>query len=133
LKFAFTALIQADLDKMVTSWNTHYIRNITAVHNNVHGIPDELFYLPEVRGEAGHTLCTHTSKNLTTYIGCEDYSKKCYHGDLQLAWLYAQDKPPPTATEFTNLAKIVMEEENIEMPQNPEEGLNLYFELLNAM
>lgn len=48
LKFAFMDIIQADLDEMATTWNSHKIRPNTS--SGVDGIPDELFYLPEIRG-----------------------------------------------------------------------------------
>ena len=41
-------VIQADLDRMRNMWNLHCIR-ANKVYAN--GIPDDLFYLPELRGK----------------------------------------------------------------------------------
>ena len=48
LWFCFATLIQQDLDRLKEHWNTHYIRE--SRHNTVKGRPNELFYLPELRG-----------------------------------------------------------------------------------
>ena len=37
-------------------------------------------------------------------------------------------KPEPTIQEFTDLAKIVMEEENLDIPTTPQEALALYID-----
>ncbi|XP_065680522.1 uncharacterized protein LOC136094498 [Hydra vulgaris] len=44
--FSYSELIQFELDKMKEEWNSHNIRKTR--HANVHGIPDEMFYLPEL-------------------------------------------------------------------------------------
>ena len=46
--FVYSGLLQSELDKMTEEWNTHFIRK--SRFTKVHGIPDELFYLPEVYG-----------------------------------------------------------------------------------
>lgn len=50
---------------------------------------------------------------------------------MQLCWQYACNKPPATIREFANLAEILLDEENLQMPDTPMEGLELYFDLLN--
>lgn len=47
--------------------------------------------------------------------------------DWQVCWRYAS---LPTSTEFINLARIIMEEEGFNPPQNPKEALELYLDLL---
>ena len=47
LKYAFTDIIQADLNRTMDAWNTHRIR---AGANGNNGIPDQLYFLPEVTG-----------------------------------------------------------------------------------
>jgi hypothetical protein len=130
LKFAFTDLIQADLDTMVTTWNMHKIRHNTS--NGVDGIPNELFYLPEIRGSyyLAHSSVTAI---LNVCVGRNDYSRECDDTDLQLCWQYACEKPSPTSTEFTNLAEIIIEEEHLQMPETPKEALELHFNLLNCI
>ena len=50
--FAFSALLQAELDELKQLWNTHYIRQTR--HDTVPGRPDELFFFPESRN---HVNC----------------------------------------------------------------------------
>ena len=44
----FIQLLQDDLDKVKEYWNTHSIRG--SRHDTINGRPDELFFLPELRG-----------------------------------------------------------------------------------
>lgn len=55
-------------------------------------------------------------------IGHRDYALYCDDLDLQLCWRHAQEKPPVTTTEFTNLAEVIIGEEDLEKPTTPEEG-----------
>ena len=48
LWFCFSGLIQQDLDRVKEYWNSHYIRE--SRHDTVKRRPNELFYLPELRG-----------------------------------------------------------------------------------
>ena len=49
LRFAFSDIIQADLNRTMDAWNTHRIRSAV---NNDGGIPDELYFLPEISGKS---------------------------------------------------------------------------------
>ena len=55
LKFAFMQVIQADLDWMKDIWNCHRIR---PNQNNETGIPDDLYFLSEQRGEKNLVACS---------------------------------------------------------------------------
>jgi len=128
-KYAFMALIQADLDRMKSTWNAHRIRANKVSQN---GIPDYLYYLPEYRGkrDIGSTILFL----LPIYdIGLGDYSCMCDDADLDLCWQYACEKPQSTAPEFRTLADILMEEENLHLPANVEEVLTLYSNLVNLI
>ena len=48
--FAFSSLLQTELDEFSCYWNSHYIHR--SRHDSVAGIPDVLFYLPEESGYA---------------------------------------------------------------------------------
>lgn len=66
-----------------------------------------------------------------SFAGREDYSQDCSDNDLLLCWQYACEKPPPTNTEFATLAEIIIEEEDLQLPETPKEALEFYFDLLN--
>lgn len=51
LRFAFTDIIQADLNQTIDAWNTHCIRSAV---NNDNAIPDELYFLQEISGRKLH-------------------------------------------------------------------------------
>ena len=46
--YVFAEFLQKELDDVAYQWNTHYIRR--SRHDTVPGIPDVLFYLPEMSG-----------------------------------------------------------------------------------
>ena len=46
--FAYSDLLQSELDKMVEEWNTHTVRK--SRYTKVWGIPNELFDLSEIYG-----------------------------------------------------------------------------------
>ena len=48
LWFAFSALIQCELDRLTKEWNAHKIRKSN--HSLVSGIPDKLYFFPESLG-----------------------------------------------------------------------------------
>ena len=48
LWICFSSLIQKNLDEVKEHWNTHRIR--PSRFDTISGIPDELFYLPEIHG-----------------------------------------------------------------------------------
>ena len=49
LKFSFHSVIQEDMEKIVAMWNNHCIRK--GSQSNVSGMPNQLYYLPEVEGK----------------------------------------------------------------------------------
>ena len=112
------------------AWNTHRIRSAV---NNDNGIPDELYFLPEISGKKLHNNnnTQHFFIKIMYYIGHEDYSCNCDNQDFQLCQQIACDKPEPAIQEFMDLAKIVMEEENLDMPTTPQEALALYIDLVD--
>ena len=54
-------------------------------------------------------------------------------GDLRFCNRYAMDKPHPVPPEFTELAQIVMHENNWVMPSTCQESLVLYLNLKNCI
>ena len=64
------------------------------------------------------------------HAGHEEYSQECNDQDFQLCKQLTCEKPQPAVQEFLELASIMMEEENLQMPTNPQEALELYLELV---
>jgi hypothetical protein len=54
---------------------------------------------------------------MSKFSGFRDYSSECDTVDLDLCWQYASDKPTSNIPEFTNLAEIIIEEENLQYLQ----------------
>ena len=42
-------ILQCELEKVKVTWNTHLLRHAKS-HSIVTGVPDELFYIPEIQG-----------------------------------------------------------------------------------
>ena len=57
VSYTFSPLLQYELDQVKLQWNTHYIKRTR--HDTILGMPDELFFLPELSG--GQNQGTHTS------------------------------------------------------------------------
>ena len=49
-------LLQCELNEISEMWNTHLIRPNRA-RGNVSGTPEELFFIPEIRGMASNHYC----------------------------------------------------------------------------
>ena len=62
--------------------------------------------------------------------GFRNYSKPCEPNDLLLCWQHASEKPQSNIPEFLHLVDIVMQEENLQAPDDTFEALTLYFDLI---
>lgn len=67
------------------------------------------------------------------FSGLSDYSCACDDVDLILCWQHASEKPTSNIPEFTTLAEILVEEEDLEAPSNTMEALSLYLNLVNLI
>lgn len=56
IRFCFMDLLQCELHEINEMWNTHLIRPDRA-RKNVSGTPEELFFIPGIRGMASHYYC----------------------------------------------------------------------------
>ena len=67
------------------------------------------------------------------YAGATDY--KCLYNaqDLQLCKRYIREKTSSVPQEFTALVSIIMEEDNLHIPRNCYEALELYLDLVNSI
>ena len=59
LRFTFMHIIQEELMNVAREWNTHRIRP-NQCSASVPGIPDELFFLPELGGMYVSSACNST-------------------------------------------------------------------------
>ena len=77
----------------------------------------------------------HSYQYLILYYipGYQSYTSNVDDGDYAMCQLYVRDKPSPVCQEFTELAQILMDENDLAMPQNCEEALALYIELVDII
>ena len=107
--FCFNKLLQDDLDAVKDHWNTHRIRHFR--HDTVSGRPDELFFLPELHGGADNLLCNVCPSSVES---------------LKENLTYEERSVQQEYFEYVIMANI-----QLEMPNNCEEGIQLYQTLLD--
>lgn len=73
LWFAFSSLLQKELNKVQHHWNTHYIRR--SRHETLAGRPDELYYLPENVNAENHVHIVDNEKYQDMLSYCQDYQE----------------------------------------------------------
>ena len=57
----------------------------------------------------------------------------CDIRDIAFCKQYAKDKPAPVPLEFLDLVEILMEDENLHMPDNCYKALSLYMDLVQLI
>jgi hypothetical protein len=67
LWFCFSKLLQEDLNKVKSHWNTHYIRH--SRHDTISGRPDELYSIPEYHGGEDDLLVPVTNDKINETRG----------------------------------------------------------------
>lgn len=105
-------LIREELYKVEKNWNLHKIRPSNA--DAPHGRPDTLFFLPE---EAGAT----------------DFQKDADMNDLEVAENSVRGKrchPLGCSLALVSLAELILEDNDLHLPQDPDEAKSLYLDLL---
>lgn len=112
LRFCFMGLIEEELCKVAQNWNLHKIRPCNA--ETPPGRPDTLFFPP---GEAGAT----------------DYKKDADENDLEVAENLCGERCHPLGCSlaFVSLTELIMEDNNLHLPQDPNEAASLYLDLLH--
>ena len=115
IKFCFTALIQDELTRIAKHWNLHKIRPCPNTES-LPGRPDVLYFLPELHDRV-------------------DYKVAVTDDELSIAEEICCDSIPETGCshEFQELANMIMEDEDIQYPNTPEEGAVLYLTLLQSI
>ena len=108
LKFCIMQVLRDELYKFAEQWNLHRMRPSTNVESPS-GRPDILYFLPEING----------ARNLITVVSLDD---------VEVAEQRCCNRPPETGCtdEFCELASVIMQEKNIEMPKTAEDAVTLY-------
>ena len=112
LKFCFMKFIQDELKRVAEHWNVHKIR--PSLNSDCPaGRPDVLYFLPELM----ETL---------------DYSTQVPDDEMEVAeqMCCEQNIYHPAYEPFVDLAHIIMNDENLRMPEDAEDALSLYIDLL---
>ena len=106
LWFCFSQLLQEDLQLVKAHWNTHYI--LQSRFNTVAGIPDVLYYLPELSGHSEHLVELEQSEMNKMEEHCirlnEEDEENVYH----------------------SYSKYVLNTEGLSMPSTWQQALKLY-------
>ncbi|XP_028412582.1 uncharacterized protein LOC114535477 [Dendronephthya gigantea] len=109
LWFCFSKVLQNDLDKVKEQWNTHQVTK--SQHNNVHGVPDIMYFLPEYHG---HNECLVE----VSQEKIDEMEQHCHVDD-------------PDESIYHEYFIYVMETEDLSYPNNERESLELYERLVH--
>ena len=115
LKFCFMPLIRKELYKVAVLWNLHKIRP-TNNAESPSGRPDMLYFVPDVTGGA----------DLKQDVDIDDIEL----AEQRCCYRYAESG---CCVEFTQLASIIMQEQNLDMPETAEDAVTLYSTLLQSI
>ena len=115
LKFCFMPLIREELHRCAELWNLHRIRPQSSNPDSPSGRPDVLYFLPELNGKVSHAHdVTFDDIELAEEVFCAQHR-------------VGMDT---SFKVFQELAKMIMEDEGLSFPSNPDEALQLYVDLL---
>lgn len=143
LQYAYIGLIKKELDQVATEWNDHRIRKQCG--NEVpSGLPAILFDFPELQAIIKTTeyfaFCVEILCNCTyiyvqvilhnTNCKLRSGGVNCQHAvnTEELQWAYSVSKASPN-TKVDSIQRYldyVMLSENLQLPKNPPEALQLY-------
>ncbi|XP_066935846.1 uncharacterized protein [Clytia hemisphaerica] len=110
LWYAFSDVLQRDLDEVRFHWNTHYIRK--SAFGMTAGRPDSLYYLPELAG-------SEDRKQAVPFEKIQDVSENVVVRDYR--------------NEYSEYFDHVMETNRLEKPEDWRAALDLYNFFLDVM
>ena len=113
LKFCYMNVIQRELNGVVRHWNLHRIRLSTNAESPP-GRPDILYFNPE----------TTNTLNYVVQVEQEDI-------DVAHEMYCKQPQEEGCLPEFIELAYLIMQESNLQIPNNAAEAKDLYIALSN--
>lgn len=117
LKFCFMPLLQEEVSRCAELWNLHRIRPQSLNYDSPSGRPDILYFLPELKGRV-------------------NYVHEVTLDDIEVAEEVISERQRRMGTGansfqiFEELAKMIMEDDGLSSPNNPDEALQLYTDLL---
>ena len=115
MKFSFYGVIQDDLDNLVDYWNNHKIRT-SKLAESPDGRPSIIYESPEKYNAEDHKIPVNmVDLNLAKRLYSAALSQFC-----------CSDK-------FSELALMMMEDLNLQMPSSFKEAENLYFKLVEEI
>ena len=132
IRFSFMDLLQGELNDICEMWNTHLIR-ADRTRRHVSGIPDELFFIPEIRGIIHDIVFNLPCYFLILLIGFQNHICAVDALDIAFCKPYTNTKPLPAPSEFHELADILMRENGWSLPSTCEDALKLYIDLVNCI
>lgn len=121
-------LLEKELHEARDIWNTHLIRRQNA--GVMSGIPDELYFLPEMRGKM--CILVYCFNYTLIYIGYQDCSNIYDQDDMVMCLQHVKAKPT-ACNEFLHLTEILMRDEGLIVPNTAFEALQLYFKLVEII
>ena len=119
IRFCFTRILQADLDRAVEIWNNHTIRRQTN-SECPSGKPNIMYHLPQ---------CFHATDRSQPILFAEDEID-------EVEAQYCKSYPPYGCSDaFTDVVRYIIEDdiENFEMPTTTDEALSLYTRLIELL
>ena len=115
LKFCYSELIQEDLHKVAQLWNLHNIRP-SSTAESLSGRPDTMYFVPEI-------------------TGANDYKVAVDLDDLDVAMeMFPLERPRHGCSPlFSELAFMLMGENELSLPSDVEQAMALYLKLLDLI
>ena len=113
LRYCFMNVLRNELHQVAKLWNLHRIRP-SVNSDSPPGQPDLLYFLPQ----ATDTI------NYATAVDEDDLDVSEFLADVTSA----SNSADPA---FAELAQIIMDEQNLRMPESAEEALRLYIDLMH--
>ena len=110
LRFSFYGILQGELDEIMKAWNQHRISR-TRTSEGSNGVPDVMYFLPNRYGKENRR---NEIEDADLLLSLEFISEPSYYG---------------CSNEFAELACIIINELQIDMPKDKESAEQLYFRI----
>ena len=120
-------IIQKELDELAREWNCHLIRK-NKYGNTKSGIPDEMYFMPQLQGTYDHS-CFEGTIDYTT--GTIDYLNLIEANDVDIVSQYSSLPNPPASLEFLLLVQAFLKNHNMAMPNRVSGALDVYVILVH--